>query len=237
MGFSSFPDITAVIPVRAGSQRVPKKNLRPFFESPLSGTQHSLLSWKIENLSRVLSPEQILVSSNWATALQVAKTMGCRTHQREERFCTADAPFDQVIGNIAGEVTTKHMVWAPATSPFIRSATLDSFLYSYESLPEVDQKRGLILTNEIQDYFFFSGAPLNFPVGVGHLQTQNLPPISRWSWGLVARPTEEVLGTKYMFGDSPNLFSVDLLENFDVNDELEFAIAQRLVSLFIERSE
>jgi CMP-N-acetylneuraminic acid synthetase len=229
-------EMTAIVPVRAGSQRVPGKNLRFFYESPMDGTQHSLLSWKIENLSRVLSPEQILVSSNWDAALGVAKEMGCQIHKREEQFCTADAPFDQVIGNIAQEVTTKHMVWAPATSPFITAATTEFFLSHYEALLDDGQKNGLIMTNEIRDYFFFSGAPLNFPVGSGHLQTQSLAPINRWSWALVARPTEEVRGTKYMFGDAPSLFSVDLLENFDVNDELEFAIAQKLVPLFVDRN-
>lgn len=123
-----FDQMTAIVPVRAGSQRVPGKNLRHFYESPLDGTQHSLLSWKLENLSRVLSPEQILVSSNWTEALEVARDMGCRTHEREERFCTADAPFDQVIGNIAKEVTTNHMVWAPVTSPFVGATATKKIL-------------------------------------------------------------------------------------------------------------
>ena len=49
--------ITAVVPIRKGSQRVVDKNLRPFAGS-------NLLAIKIENLKRVKGIDEILVNTD-----------------------------------------------------------------------------------------------------------------------------------------------------------------------------
>ena len=49
--------LTAIIPVRAGSQRVKNKNLKPF-----AGT--TLLEIKIETLKKVQGIDEIIVSSD-----------------------------------------------------------------------------------------------------------------------------------------------------------------------------
>ena len=57
--------ITAVIPIRKGSQRVVGKNLRPFAGS-------NLLKIKIENLKRVKSIDEIIVNTDSEEAIEIA---------------------------------------------------------------------------------------------------------------------------------------------------------------------
>jgi N-acylneuraminate cytidylyltransferase len=236
MSGPNFEDFTVVVPVRAGSQRVPGKNLRTFFDSQIDGVHHSLLSWKIDNLSKVLGTRQVLVSSNWEAALEVASELGCRVHRRDEEFCTADAPFDKVIENIARQVTTQHMVWAPVTAPFVSESSIRDFLDTYLELTPEGKRAGLVMASEIRNYFYMSGLPLNFSLGSGHVQTQDIAALTEMAWTFNARPTVSVLEENYMFAENASIYLVDRLTAFDIDNELDFSMAQALVPLFLKRN-
>ncbi|MBR4624932.1 MAG: cytidylyltransferase, partial [Alphaproteobacteria bacterium] len=55
--------ITAVIPIRRGSQRVKNKNLRPFYNT-------TLMALKIENLLKVPELDSIIVNTNSDEAIE-----------------------------------------------------------------------------------------------------------------------------------------------------------------------
>ena len=231
LSMTIYSNVTGVIPVRAGSQRIKGKNLRLF-----SGLDaDSLLSWKIKQLLQVLPAENILVSSDWDEALEVAACLGCKTQVRADWLCSEDAPFDEVIKAVANEVGTEHMMWSPVTSPFVGPSLVSEFLDKYFGLKPEQQSQGQILTSQLRDYFFMSGKPLNFPLGTGHIQTQDIAPISRWSWALSVRPTQDVITSKYMFNAYANFFDADILSTFDINDEIEFVMAQELIGLYTKR--
>ncbi len=56
--------ITAVIPIRSGSQRVKDKNLRPFADT-------NLMELKIKNLLQVPELDSIIVNTNSEEAIDV----------------------------------------------------------------------------------------------------------------------------------------------------------------------
>ena len=73
--------LTAIIPVRAGSQRVKNKNLKPF-----AGT--TLLEIKIETLKKVQGIDEIIVSSDSDEMLTIAEKHNVSTHKRDEHFAS-----------------------------------------------------------------------------------------------------------------------------------------------------
>ena len=56
--------ITAVIPIRSGSQRVKDKNLRAFADT-------NLMELKIKNLLQVPELTSIVVKTNWELAIEI----------------------------------------------------------------------------------------------------------------------------------------------------------------------
>jgi len=58
--------ITAVIPIRTGSQRVKDKNLRPFGDT-------NLMELKIQNLLKVPELDSIIVNTNSEDAIDIIK--------------------------------------------------------------------------------------------------------------------------------------------------------------------
>ncbi len=67
--------ITAVIPVRAGSKRLPNKNILPFGKS-------NLLIHKIEQLKQVNGVDKIIVSSDSEEMLKMAESCGVGIQKR-----------------------------------------------------------------------------------------------------------------------------------------------------------
>ena len=62
--------IKALIPVRAGSQRVKNKNIRPFADS-------SLLEIKIKQMQRIKELDGVIVNSDSDEMLDIAKSLWC----------------------------------------------------------------------------------------------------------------------------------------------------------------
>ena len=75
--------LTAVIPVRAGSQRVKNKNTKPFADS-------NLLKIKLETLKKISMIDNIVVNSDSDEMLDIALSYGVSTHKREEYYASSE---------------------------------------------------------------------------------------------------------------------------------------------------
>ena len=212
---------------------MPGKNLRPFGTQD-SNEGSSLLSWKLSQLLELFEPDQILLSTDWSLAAAVGEKFKVRVHHRDPRLCTADAPFDEVIADSASLVFSKHMIWAPVTSPFLGPKRIKEMLDFYLESSSETRSEGLIAVSSLKSYFFLGNSPINFPIGKGHVRTQDLSPLSEWNWALSIRQTSAVLSNSYMVGAQPVLFEVSRLENLDIDDHLDFKMAQHLIPLYLE---
>lgn len=77
--------ITAVIPIRSGSQRVKDKNLRAFADT-------NLMELKIKNLLQVPELTSIVVNTNSELAIEIVNKSyreGVTTHRREEYYASS----------------------------------------------------------------------------------------------------------------------------------------------------
>lgn len=227
----SFETVTAVVPIRRGSQRIPGKNLRTFI-SGANGSEQSLLEWKLRQLLDVLPGANVMVSTDWDLAAELASDLGCLIHHRDVSLTGSDSPFNEVIAGVVSEVQTLHAMWCPATSPLVGPRRIRHFLEIYLGLSESDRADGLIAVSRTFSYCFMGGSPVNFSLGAGHVRTQEIEPIEVMNWALSARPTPEVLRDAYMFTESATRLLLEDWENTDVNDELDFQVAQLLLPLY-----
>ena len=113
--------ITAVIPVRKGSQRVKDKNLRPF-----AGT--TLLDNKIQMLLKVPEIDEIVVNTNSEAAIELVELdyqgTKVRAQRREEFYASSQCSGSEFFKHL-GEVTdTDLFIYTPCTSPFVKPETV-----------------------------------------------------------------------------------------------------------------
>ena len=68
--------ITAIIPIRKGSQRIINKNFKPF-------AGKNLLEIKLDTLITIGSIDEIVVNTDSKRALEIAEKYGVKKHERE----------------------------------------------------------------------------------------------------------------------------------------------------------
>ena len=92
--------ITAVIPIRSGSQRVKGKNLRPFANT-------TLMENKINSLLQVPELDSIIVNTNSEEAIEIVKKKysgRVKWHRREEYYASSQCSGSEFFQHL-GEVT------------------------------------------------------------------------------------------------------------------------------------
>jgi N-acylneuraminate cytidylyltransferase len=115
--------VLAVIPARGGSKGVPRKNLRPVGGRPL-------LAWTIEQARAVAGLDRIVVSSDDAEILEVARAWGAETPFVRPAELAADTTpgIDPVLHAIEALPGYDYVVLLQPTSPLRRPGDIDACL-------------------------------------------------------------------------------------------------------------
>ncbi len=213
--------ISAVIPVRAGSTRVKNKNIRPFADS-------SLLEIKINQLKAIPSIDKIIVSSDSDEMLDLAQRCGVVAKRRPIEYCDEKSrTFNDVVRYIsANEVDTEIMMWVPCVCPMLGSEKISKGIEMY-----IHQQLGLLSGNGvctarlIKEYLYGDNGPVNFSVE-HHVKSQDLPNWHYITNGFFIAKTREMNEWGFVYGRNPLLFEVDKFEAIDIDDEFDFQIAE-----------
>jgi len=113
--------ILAVIPARGGSKGVPRKNIRPVAGKPL-------IAWTIEQAKRVPFIDRIVVSSDDAEILSVARMHGAETpFVRPAELALDTTPgVDPVLHAVEQLPGYDYVVLLQPTSPLRQSADIEA---------------------------------------------------------------------------------------------------------------
>ncbi len=213
--------VTAVIPVRAGSRRIPNKNIAPF-----AGT--TLLEHKIEVLKAVPEITKILVTSDSEEMLSLAKKHGVATHVRPAEYCDEKTlPFAETVRLVCSQTDGDHILWAPCTSPLIEPKTFSDAIQTYfEKLQ--NGYDSLLAVEQLKKFIWDKEKPLNYELGEKQVPSQQLPDWYAVVCGLSLIPREKAVEWKYVYGGKVYQYVVDHVTAVDIDEPVDFVIAQAL---------
>ena len=141
-------NILAFIPARAGSKRVPNKNLLPLKGKPL-------IAYTIEAALKAQRVTRIIVSTDSEEIAAVARTHGAEVpFLRPAEIAQSDSTEMQFFTH-ALDWLLVHEGYSPdllvllyPTSPFRKSASIDAAIEKMLGHPEADSLRSIRLCNE-----------------------------------------------------------------------------------------
>jgi len=225
---AALEDISVVIPVREDSSRLHEKIYLPFDKD------HNLLEWKVSQLRKVHRGDRIFLSSNAARVEQTAKDMGVMYLPRSEYLCDGHkASFSEVITGIVAELPTPYFAWVTVVVPLMRPA---EYLKGFECfLEHVVRRRthdSLVSVNNLKDYLWQSGAPLNYQANRNHTISQDLPDLFRVTNGLYMRSKNDTLREGYFLGKRPYMHQVGKMSGIDIDEREDYDIALALKPLY-----
>lgn len=215
--------ITAIVPVKGKSSRLPNKNILPFGDS-------NLLIHKLKQLKQVKEIADIIVSSDSDEMLQMAKKEGVTVLKRPVKYADESVPFGKFLEYICGEVPNDHILWACATSPLV-----EPYLYKraikvyFEKLQEGYDS--LITCAPYQTYLMDESGPLNFKMGLEHKNSEQLPMLYHFTNGINLAPKNKIKDWHYNYGPNAYRLLVNKREAADIDDIYDYVIAQALYKM------
>lgn len=216
--------VTAVIPVRAGSRRVPNKNIRPFGEN-------NLLVRKIRQLKKVSGIDEIVVSSDSRDMLEMARSEGVGTQERPVEYCDEQTKtFNEVVEYIATHLEGDVMLWVPCVCPFVGSGRISAALGAYYEQVERGDYDTVVSCREFKEYLFDENGPLNFSIE-HHVKSQDLPDWRVIVNGFFVARRKDMARWKFVYGKKPYLVKLTKREAIDIDDEEDFLMAESISNL------
>lgn len=220
--------ITAVIPIRTGSQRVKDKNLRAFANT-------NLMELKIKNLLQVPELTSIVVNTNSEFAIDIVNKNyrgGVSTHRREEYYASSQCSGSEFFRHL-GEVTdTDLFVYCPCTSPFIKPETVSQCINQFISTSGYDC---LATVSPVKDFLWLDGNPMNYDPAHAP-NSQNLPDVVALNFGVTVIRKEDLIKNSNIIGKNPQFVKTSDIESIDIDTPLDYYIAEQLYKkLVIEK--
>ena len=206
--------LTAVVPVRAGSQRVKNKNTKPFANS-------NLLKIKLETLKKISMIDNIVVNSDSDEMLDIALSYGVSTHKREEYYASSECNNSEFFKHIAETTNSDYILCSHVTSPLISAETyfscVDKFMNS--------NIENLVTVCDVKDHMWLDGKPLNYNPSESP-NSQDLPDIVGVTYGISILSKDDMVKHKNVITDNPYFYRLDEIESIDIDTEFDFMVAE-----------
>jgi CMP-N-acetylneuraminic acid synthetase len=215
------PQIAAIVPMRHESRRVPGKNYRAFAGRPL---YHQII------LQLLACPRigQIVIDTDSDVIRNDASKHfpSVRVLDRPEHLRAEITPMNDVLLHSIEQTPAEFYLQTHSTNPLISSETIeraiDSFLANY---PSYDT---LFSVTRVQSRLWDAlTRPINHNPAI-LLRTQDLPPVYEENSCLYLFTRQTLQSRHNRIGDRPLLFPIDKHEAIDIDEEIDFRIAEMM---------
>ena len=223
----SSRNVVAFLPCRSGSQRVPKKNIKP-----IAYFEYGLVQIKIKQLIQADLVDSILLSTNDELILEYAGSINSpklNIHRRSDDLCSDTTSTDDLIIHASKCIQNSHILWTHVTSPFVSSKCYDQLISAYFNALG-DGYDSLMTTSLIRNFVWNEKAPINYDRAVEKWpRTQTLPQLYEVNSAAFIASSLIYNNLYDRIGNNPMLYVLDNLKSFDVDWPDDFELAEKLI--------
>jgi CMP-N-acetylneuraminic acid synthetase len=215
--------VVALLPMRHHSQRVHGKNYRLLAGKPLF---HHI----IEKL--LICPEisQVVVDTDSQPIIDsvIRDFPQVQILERPDHLRADDVSMNEILLHDTSQIQADFYLQTHSTNPLLKKETISrSILTLLTSYPTYDSlftvtRRQVRLWDQL-------GRPINHNPAI-LLQTQELPPVFEENSCLYIFTRQILINRRNRLGERPLLLEIDSAEAWDIDEELDFAIADFLLS-------
>lgn len=208
-------NLTAVIPIRQGSQRVKNKNFKPF-------AGKSLLEHKIDVVKK-LPVEDIIINTDSEIAIDIAKKAGISYFKRESYYASSECTNSEYHEYLAKTTNSKDILVAQVTAPLIK---LETYLEAIDLFYN-NNCNSLMSVNVIKEFLWYKDQPINYSLDYAP-NSQDLPEYFSPTFGVSIVKRDAMLTSRNLICNNPFFYKVSQLEAMDIDTELDFEFAEFL---------
>lgn len=214
--------ITALIPMRHHSQRVPGKNYRlldgkPLYQHILTTLQHCP---EITQIAVDTDSEEIItgLSKSFPDVVVIPRPVA---------LLADSIPMNDILMYDVSQVPADLYLQTHSTNPLLSPATISRAINTLmKSMPEKDS---LFSVTRLQTRLYdVQGKAINHNPKI-LLQTQDLPPVYEENSCIYLFTAESLRKNKTRIGASPILFETDPEESWDIDEEIDLKMVELML--------
>jgi len=216
--------IAALVPMRHESERVPGKNYRHFAGRPLYHRIVETLLASPSVSSVVIDTDSPLITQDATSAFPEVQVI-----DRPHALRGGNVPMNDVLMHDVEQVDADLFLQTHSTNPLLTSGSIERAVAALlDSAPEHDS---LFSVTSLQSRLWWpDGRPLNHDPAI-LLRTQDLPPVYEENSCIYLFSAETLRRTRTRLGSNPLMFPIPALEAVDIDDELDFMVAEQLFAI------
>ena len=218
----SLDKIVALVPMRHDSKRVPGKNYRLMNGKPL-------YAYIIETLLSVPEISQVVVDTDSAPVMEglAQNYPQVKVLLRPDDLRSDATPTNEILLHDTAQVEADLYLQSHSTNPLLKAGTISKAIQELRSsYPEYDS---LFSVTRWQTRLWDAlGRAVNHNPAI-LLRTQDLPPIYEENSCLYLFTRETLVSRRNRLGERPIMFEMDAREATDIDEELDFVIAESLI--------
>lgn len=214
--------ITALVPMRHHSQRVPGKNYRPLAGKPLF---HHI----VETLLDVPEIGEVIVDTDSEPVMDGVRRFFPRVKliSRPEHLRADNVPMNDILLYDTSQFESDYYLQTHSTNPMLKAETISRGINKF--LSEYPRYDSLFSVTRWQTRLYFQdGTAINHnPREL--IQTQDLPPVFEENSCLYLFTRDNLVKWQHRIGEKPLMFEIPAEEAWDIDEELDFTICDFLL--------
>jgi CMP-N-acetylneuraminic acid synthetase len=217
-----IPNITALVPMKGHSERVPNKNIRNLSGKPC-------FHWIMESLSKSKYVNEIVINTDSEEiALEATNNFEVTILKRPDFLLGDMVSIQPLIEYDLSQTKGEFYLQTHSTNPLLSAETIDAGIEAFFSQ---DVHDALFTVTPVKTRFYWPDG-----TGINHdpkklIRTQDLDPIFEENscFYLFSKETNERV--KNRLGSNPMMFPMDSIEATDIDDWEDFLYAEFLLNL------
>ncbi len=226
----SLDKIVALVPMRHDSVRVVGKNYRPICGKPL-------YAHIIETLLACPEIESILVDTDSPVVLEGLERNYPEVKRllRPEHMRADTRPMNDILIYDTEQIEADLYLQTHSTNPLLKPETISKAIQALRAAwPEHDSLFGVTrLQTRLWDA---NTQAVNHDPNV-LLRTQDLPPIYEENSCIYLFTRENLVARSNRIGHKPMMFEIEAEEAWDIDEEIDFSVAEALLAHRLAKSE
>jgi N-acylneuraminate cytidylyltransferase len=211
--------ITAIIPVRAGSQRVKNKSIRSFGDT-------NLLEHKIKQLLEIKEIDEIILTTDSKIAKDIGNKYNITVLDRDNYYASSECNNSEFFKYIAEQTdkSNNFLLYTPVTSPFVKNETIQNVIKIFLENTDYDS---IVPVEILKHHMWMNNKPLNYSLENAP-NTQDLPDIFALNYTCSIISREDQIKLSSLCGLKPYFYKLSQLEAIDIDTIYDFEMAQIL---------
>jgi len=219
---SSLPKIVALVPMRHTSERVPGKNYREIAGEPLYFHIIRALQATPEISEVVVNTDSPVIMDGLKANFPDVVVL-----ERPENLRDGMVPMNDILLYDTTQVEADYYLQTHSTNPLLRAETISRAIRRF--IESRDTYDSLFSVTRLQTRLYDQeGEAVNHNPGE-LLRTQDLPPIYEENSCIYIFDRQTLQERDHRIGELPLMFEIDPIEAWDIDEELDFRIADFLL--------